>query len=117
MALLQDTQAMGTANNRVDNVLQGKAIQNIPFEAEAYALSVAAVADQAGVSIELYAGQRRLIEQAKVTKAAEGVYPQVPENLLIADEVVLPGEVLVMSATNGSAANANLNYRVSVDPV
>lgn len=117
MALLQGTQAMGAANNRVANVLNGKAIANVPFEAEAYALSVAAVADDPGVTIEMYAGQRRLIEQAVVSNVADGVFPQVPENLLLADEVVLPGEVLIMPATNGTTANANLNYRISVDPI
>lgn len=117
MAMFQGTQAFTTVNETVDNLISGKAIQNIPFDAEAYSLAIAAVGTEEGITIQVYAGQRRLIESAMVSKVDAGVFPRIPENLLIADEPVLPGEVLVISATNGAEASSSLNYRVDVNPI
>lgn len=104
---LQDSQSI--AANSTVNVLSGKRYENVGMDTLA---SLFAAGSAAGLRMELFCGNRAVVESSAVSTANR--IPQL-EDLIIADFPAFAGEKIQLNITNTTAGALTFFYRFDFD--
>lgn len=119
MGMFMQRLVTSSANQR--DILQGTQIQRVPPEGGL--VSLAAVRAQAAVvSMDVFIGQRQVIEKARLsqqesagsdTLVTKGTGPKIPKDLILDEEPAAGGELIIINLTN--ASGNILHYRLNVE--
>lgn len=120
MALYMDRLATTVANQR--DILSGTQIQRVPPEGGL--VSIAAVRVGNPVSMDVFIGDRQVIEKARITRQqgagsatnqTVGTGPKLPRDIILDEEPAAGGELIIINLTQ--AQGIIIHYRVNVEPL
>ena len=118
MAFYMDRVTTTAANQR--DILQGTQIQRVPSGGGL--VSLAAVRINTVISMDVFIGDRQVIEKARLNKqegagsdtvTTKGTGPKIPRDLILDDEPAAGGELIIINLTG--ASNLTLHYRLNVE--
>lgn len=110
MPLLTDSQSIA-ANTTVDNILDGKTHEFLPFNSM---IQIAMTGGGSDVFVTAHVGSSLLIDGQEISDGT--TFPVIPDDVLVTD-AGREGERLVVKVENRNAAARTVRTRINVTPI